>query len=105
MKITVVGANSYIARNLIFEIKQRKIKADLKLYDYADSQTDGEQNYQKIDILDRDSVSKIDFDCDIIYMFVGKTGTINIYIISQSKSISLWVKQEPLRGLGTMKNS
>lgn len=76
MKITVVGANSYIARNLIFEIKQRKIKADLKLYDYADSQTDGEQNYQKIDILDRDSVSKIDFDCDIIYMFVGKTGTI-----------------------------
>ena len=75
LKITVVGANSYIARNLIFEIKQRQLGAELKLYDYAERQTDGEQNYQKINILDRDSVSEIDFDCDVLYMFVGKTGT------------------------------
>ena len=77
MKITIVGANSYIARNLIFEIKQRKIDAELKLYDYADRQADGEQNYRKINILSRDSVSEIDFDCDILYMFVGKTGTLS----------------------------
>lgn len=75
LKITVVGANSYIARNLIFEIKQRQIGAELKLYDYADCHADGEKNYHKIDILSRDSVSEIDFDCDILYMFVGKTGT------------------------------
>lgn len=75
MKITVVGANSYIARNLIFEIKQRQLDAELKLYDYAEHQTDGEQNYCKINVLNRNSVSEIDFDCDILYMFVGKTGT------------------------------
>lgn len=75
LKITVVGANSYIARNLIFEIKQRNIDAELKLYDYAERQADGEQNYHKINILDRASVSEIDFDSDILYMFVGKTGT------------------------------
>ena len=69
MKITIIGANSYIARNLIFEIHQRKINAELKLYDYADVQSDGENNYHKIDILDKRSVSKIDFNCDIIYMF------------------------------------
>lgn len=77
MKITIIGANSYIARNLIFEIHQRKINAELKLYDYADVQSDGENNYHKIDILDKRSVSKIDFNCDIIYMFVGKTGTLD----------------------------
>ena len=76
MKITIIGANSYIGRNLIFEIHQRKINAELKLYDYADVQSDGENNYHKIDILDKRSVSKIDFNCDIIYMFVGKTGTL-----------------------------
>lgn len=76
MKITIIGANSYIARNLIFEINQRKIDAELKLYDYADKQSDGENNYHKIDILNQKSVSEIDFDCDILYMFVGKTGTI-----------------------------
>ena len=69
LKITVVGANSYIARNLIFEIKQRNIDAELKLYDYAERQADGEQNYHKINILDRASVSEIDFDSDILYMF------------------------------------
>ena len=75
LKITVVGANSYIARKLIFEIKQRQLSAELKLYDYTERQADGEQNYHKINILDRVSVSEIDFDCDILYMFVGKTGT------------------------------
>ena len=76
MKITIIGANSYIARNLIFEIHQRKIEAELKLYDYADVQSDGENNYHKINILDQRSVSGIDLNCDIIYMFVGKTGTL-----------------------------
>lgn len=76
MKITIIGANSYIARNLIFEIHQRKIDAELKLYDYADKQSDGENNYYQIDILNQKSVSEIDFNCDILYMFVGKTGTI-----------------------------
>ena len=76
MKITIIGANSYIARNLIFEIHQRKIDAELKLYDYADVQSDGENNYHKINILDQISVSGIDLNCDIIYMFVGKTGTL-----------------------------
>lgn len=75
MKIAVVGANSYIARNLIFRLKQRRIDAELMLYDHADRQADGESAYHRIDVLDRKSVAEIDFDCDILYMFVGKTGT------------------------------
>lgn len=75
MKIAVVGANSYIARNLIFRLKQRRIDAELMLYDHADRQADGESTYHRIDVLDRKSVAEIDFDCDILYMFVGKTGT------------------------------
>ena len=77
MKIAVVGANSYIARNLIFRLKQRRIGAELMLYDHADRQVDGESAYHRIDVLDRKSVAEIDFGCDILYMFVGKTGTLD----------------------------
>lgn len=76
MKIAIIGANSYIARNLIFEIHKRKIDAELDLYDHADKQADGENNYHQIDILDLKSISQIDLNCDIVYMFVGKTGTL-----------------------------
>ena len=47
LKITVVGANSYIARNLIFEIKQRQLGAELKLYDYAERQTTASKTIKK----------------------------------------------------------
>lgn len=51
MKVTIVGANSFIARNLLFVLKQRKPDCDIKLYDYADTHIDGEKSYTSIRIL------------------------------------------------------
>lgn len=76
-KIAVVGANSYIARNMIYVLKNEYENCELKLYDYAESHWDGEHNYRQINIMDINSIENIDFDCDIIYFFVGKTGSIN----------------------------
>ncbi len=75
MKAVIVGANSYIARNLLYILKRRKPECEVKLYDYTETHIDGESNYTKINILDRESVSKIDMDCDAVFMFVGKTGS------------------------------
>lgn len=76
-KIVIIGANSYIARNLIYYIKHNYPDFCLKLYDRAKEQIDGEQEFKSINILDDKSVSEIDFACDVIFMFIGKTGSAN----------------------------
>ena len=73
-KINIIGANSYIARNLIYVLK-RDYQCQLRLYDYAPEQKDGETGYVSVNVFDKESVSKIDFDCDVVFMFVGKTGS------------------------------
>lgn len=75
MKVTVIGANSYIARNLLVVLKRRFPNVLLRLYDRADTHADGEQAYEKVQILDRASVSNIDLDADVVFMFIGKTGS------------------------------
>ncbi|MEA4914538.1 MAG: SDR family oxidoreductase [Christensenella sp.] len=74
-KATVIGANSYIARNLIHRLHERYQDIRLALYDYQDEQADGYAPYKEISILDPSSCADIDMDSDAIYMFVGKTGT------------------------------
>lgn len=76
-KIAIVGANSYIARNLIYYIKHNYQDFCLKLYDRAEQHVDGEDEFKSINILDEKSVEEIDFSCDIIFMFIGKTGSVN----------------------------
>lgn len=75
MKAVIVGANSYIARNLLYVLKRVRPECEVKLYDYMGAHVDSESNYSKINILDRKSISKIDMNCDAVFMFVGKTGT------------------------------
>lgn len=75
IRVAVVGANSYIARNVIYYLKESYNDVLLDLYDFADSHVDNEINYHKIDILDTKSVSTINMNCDYIFMFVGKTGS------------------------------
>lgn len=77
MTAAVIGANSYIARNLIAVIQKNYPDCAIKLYDHAQVQKDGAVNYERIDILDRNSVVGIDLDCDAVFMFVGKTGSAN----------------------------
>ena len=76
-KVTIVGANSYIARNMLLVLKARSEKCEIKLYDYADKHVDGEEGYTQINILSLESAAQIDMDCDVIFMFVGKTGSAN----------------------------
>lgn len=77
MRFSIIGANSYIARNVLYVLKQTHIDAEIKLYDYAETQKDGAENYTQINVFDAESVKKIDMDCDVIFMFVGKTGSAN----------------------------
>ncbi|WP_378950777.1 NAD-dependent epimerase/dehydratase family protein [Pelosinus sp. sgz500959] len=76
-KIAVIGANSYIARNVVYVLNQSPVKYEIKLYDYNDVHIDGHSNYMSINILSKESVKNIEFDCDIVFMFVGKTGSAN----------------------------
>lgn len=78
-KITVIGANSYIARNLIYMLEAQKDAYQVKLYGREQEHYDGAANYTCVDVLDSESVRSIDFDCDIIYDFVGKTGSANAF--------------------------
>ena len=76
-KIVILGANSYIARNVIYMLKQSNEEIELKLYDFNSTQIDGEQPYHQINVLSKISMEKLDLDCDVIFMFVGKTGSTN----------------------------
>lgn len=76
MKIGVVGANSYIARNLV---KYLEDKGDfVSLYDYTDKYVGDDGNakhdYCKIDFSNPESINKIDFSADAIFFFIGLTG-------------------------------
>ncbi len=74
--IVIIGANSYIARNMLVVLKTKYPHGKLKLYDYADKQIDGDERYTKVNVLDVQDVQKIDMKCDAIFMFVGKTGSL-----------------------------
>jgi UDP-glucose 4-epimerase len=76
-KIAIVGANSYIARNLFFLLSQSLENYEIHLYDKEEVHIDGGANYTSINILSEESVEKIDFSCDILFMFIGKTGSVN----------------------------
>lgn len=76
-KITIIGANSYIARNIIHVLKSKEENYVLYLYDQTEGHIDKHINYEKINIFDTDSVRNVNMQCDIIYMFVGKTGSAN----------------------------
>lgn len=79
MKITILGANSFIARNMIYELENRKeqgLDVEMFLYDFTDTQLDNKTNYTRLNVLDKESVKQINFDVDLIYLFIGKTGTI-----------------------------
>lgn len=76
MKVTILGANSYIARNVVQILNRTPEKYELSLYDREETHKDGNNNYHSLNILNQEEVAKLDFNCDIIYMFVGRTGSV-----------------------------
>lgn len=75
IKITIIGANSYIARNLIHILEKKPEKYQLKLYGRAKSHLDNNPNYTSVNIFEKDSVHKIDFNCNLLFVFIGRTGS------------------------------
>lgn len=73
--VTIIGANSYIARNLIHSIKTDAVDVDLYLYDRESEHKDGWSGYAPVDVLDEESVSQVRYDVDAVILFAGKTGT------------------------------
>ena len=76
-KIAVFGANGYIARNLIYVLKRDYPQYELSLYGIEDTYVDGSGKYDSVDMTDSESMKKIDLDVDVIFMLVGKTGSVN----------------------------
>lgn len=74
-KVVIIGANSYIARNVLYVMQKSIEDYEVKLYDNGPNQIDGAKNYEQINVLSKESIKKIDFNCDVIFMFVGKTGS------------------------------
>lgn len=74
MRITIIGANSYIARNVIHVLE--KAGHELFLYDCQDNHQDAMENYQQVNLLDTRDLNKVNLKSDYIYMFVGKTGSL-----------------------------
>ena len=76
-KIAVLGANGYIARNLIYILQNDYRDYKLFLYGIEGKSIDGHNNYTQVDMSRVEETHKIDLDCDIVFMFVGKTGSAN----------------------------
>lgn len=73
-KICIIGANSYIAKNLIYTLLN-KDGIELSLFDIGEKCFFEGVNYKQLDMLDKVQVEKIPKDFDIIYFFTGQTGT------------------------------
>ena len=74
MKTVILGANSYIARNLI-ELNRIRQFSEVCLFGHADAQRDGAIPYQKIDMLSSADMENAIAGGDIIFLLAGKTGT------------------------------
>ena len=70
---SIIGANSSIARNFIYYLRNFDVRMDL--YDVQNTSLDNIENYKKIDFLNKDDIKRINFNCDAVYVFSGLTGT------------------------------
>lgn len=75
MKAVIFGANSYIARNMT-SINSSYRYADIALYGHQPEHMDRIPGYRQIDLSQQEEIERAITDCDLIYFFVGKTGTL-----------------------------
>jgi UDP-glucose 4-epimerase len=71
-RFSIVGANSSIARNFVYYLRDRDV--ELYLYDIQPASLDACANYEQINLLNMEDVCKINFDCDALFVFSGLTG-------------------------------
>lgn len=73
MRLAIVGSNSFIARNFLAYLANKG--HEVVLYDCQNRHLDGLDHYTQVNLLDEREIEKIDFSCDVIYYFTGRTGT------------------------------
>ncbi len=77
MKISILGSESFLAKNLIHYIKENNRDIIIYGYDFCD---DGlADNYCKIDFSSVNSIRKVKFDVDAVLIFMGRTGNVNSF--------------------------
>lgn len=74
-KIAIIGANSSLAKSFILYL-DKKQEVELKLYDIQPSDSWMGRQYQRINFMIPESLDLIDYDCDLMYIFSGLTGTV-----------------------------
>lgn len=72
--ISIIGANSYIGRNLAVHLLTRN-DYEISLFDRDTAHFDNLNDYQPLNLLDPDSLSNVDFSSDVFFFFTGLTGT------------------------------
>lgn len=70
MKVAIIGANGYIGKHLAFYLKRMGMTP--MCYDIQEEER---ENYNAVDLTDKESVKDIDLNVDNIFMFAGLTGT------------------------------
>lgn len=70
IRCVIIGARGYIGMHL----SDYLLRHGVEIYGY-DIQKECHENYQSMDMTDKESVTKINFDVDYIFMFAGLTGT------------------------------
>ena len=75
MKAVIIGANSYIARNLL-KFAMPEALSDLALCDIHPRHMDGASGYRQIDFSDPAALGAAVAGADVIYFFTGMTGTL-----------------------------
>ena len=75
-RITVIGSESFLARNFIKYSSNVGLSYQFELYDYGNISKNCNLKFKKIDFSDKDDIKNIDFSADAIMIFIGKTGTV-----------------------------
>lgn len=76
-RAVILGANGYIARNLVYVLNRDCPQCDVSLYGIESLSNDSHENYVSVDLTDKESIKQIDLSCDTVFMFVGRTGSAN----------------------------
>lgn len=75
MRAAVIGANGYIARNLLW-VNEQAGYAQAEPWGHQPGHLDGASGYRRIDLARQEELEQAIDGCDLIYFFTGKTGTI-----------------------------
>jgi len=74
MKVQIFGSEGYIGKNFIKYLNDLNA-AELELFDVHEKSFFTDLSYKQIDVSDKNLISNIKFDSDLLFIFSGLTGT------------------------------